>query len=816
MKWLASLWMAVCFLHTANGTVVNKADFLKIPDSVHMQVDAKANEYWWSQAKAISGFIQASPETGQPATQATEVKVLYDNTALYIYSKMEDVDRDSILMELSVRDELFSTNTDIFGIYIDAYQSGNSALGFFVSPRNVQADIFYTPDAEDRSWDVVWRSATRVTEEGWYAEFKIPYAALRFPNKEKQFWNLNFIRRIRRNRETAHWKFIDPNIDGFINQFGKTDTLTNIDPPLRLSFTPYIAAVSQKDPAFDWDHNIRGGMDLKWGINESFTLDVTLIPDFSQVRTDNQVLNLSPFEVQFQENRPFFTEGIDLFDRGELFYSRRIGNQPIQYEKASRRADQSSELEVIENPATTQLLNATKLSGRTNNGLGIGILNAVVNRSNALLRNKESGDEITVKTQPISNYNMLVLDQNLPHNSSIALINTNVWRNGITYDANVTALETRLRNEEQTYQFKGFAALTQKYYSDTADLGYRYNLRYGKISGSWRWEGAYNVESASYDPNDFGFLLAPNERTLSASGGYYKNEPFGNFVRANVVLSSSYRRLHRPNKYSGWNLNLNSFLLSKNFWGYGVFGSYQPIENRDYFEPRIANFSKYLPVPENYRFGGFISSNYAEPFALDVRSQYQKWNQDGRWSWFLALEPRFRFSDRFSLIGGINYTELYNDQGWVRPETSDFEGTLIGTRDQVIFVTYILSKYTFTNRINFNIRLRHYWSNVVYNDFLNLDENSDLVNINYPGEDLSDDIHDINFNTLNIDANLTWRFAAGSDLILSWNGQLISFTETEQSNYLKQLGTIINEPQQTTLSLKILYFLDYQMIEDSL
>jgi hypothetical protein len=268
---------------------------------------------------------------------------MYDNQALYVLADMYDNQPNKILSELSIRDDLFNTNTDIFGIMIDAYQGGNSAMGFFASPKNIQADIFYTSSNEDRSWDVVWESETRVHDSGWTAEFRIPYAALRFAQKEKQSWNVNFLRRIRRNRETAHWNFINPNIEGTINQFGRTNELQDIHPPLRLSLNPYIATVAQKNPGQSWDQSLRGGMDIKWGIDESYTMDMTLIPDFSNVRTDPQVLNLTPFEIQFQEFRPFFTEGIDLFDRGELFYSRRIGEVPLNREKAIRRANNNSD-----------------------------------------------------------------------------------------------------------------------------------------------------------------------------------------------------------------------------------------------------------------------------------------------------------------------------------------------------------------------------------------------------------------------------------------------------------------------------------------
>lgn len=790
------------------------AEFLRIPDTATIEVDAHGSESWWQRATPIEGFTQESPETASPATQKSSVKVLYDNQALYVLAEMHDDQPDKILSELSIRDELFNANTDIFGIMIDAYQGGNSAMGFFASPKNIQADIFYTSSNEDRSWDVVWESETRMHDAGWTAEFKIPYAALRFAQKEKQSWNVNFLRRIRRNRETAHWNFINPNVDGTINQFGRTNELQDIHPPLRLSLNPYIATVAQKNPGQSWDNSLRGGMDIKWGIDESFTMDMTLIPDFSNVRTDPQVLNLTPFEIQFQEFRPFFTEGIDLFDRGELFYSRRIGEVPLDREKAIQRANTNSELELIDNPQISPLINATKVSGRNSNGLGIGVLNGIVNSTQATFRNSESGEEEMIQTQPLTNYNMFVLDQNLANNSSIALINTNVWRSGSAYDANVTALQTRLRDKKQDYQLSGFAALSQKYESGTSDLGHKYDLSAGKISGLWRWSTSYRELSDDYDPNDMGFLLFANERALQASGSFNKNRPFGRFVRGNVSLFSEYSELYSPSRFSSWQLGLNSFLLSKNFWGYGANALLLPIETRDYFEPRTPDFSEYLPLPANGQFEAFLSSNYARPLAINMRGQVTLWDSPGRRDYFFRFQPRIRFSDRLFMIWTAEYTKLFGDQGWVAAATDNLESTLIGTRDQVIVSNEVTAKYTFSNRINLDLRLRHYWSQVEYSQFQILDEESQLKNIDYIEEyGLEPGTHDINFNTVNIDATLTWRFAPGSDLILSWNSQLIALDALTYRTYFNQFRNLFQRDQQTTLSLRALYWLDYQMIE---
>jgi hypothetical protein len=189
------------------------------------------------------------------------------------------------------------------------------------------------------------------------------------------------LRFFRRNNESSYWNPVDPKENGFVNQFGEFKDLKNIMPPLRLSFSPYVTTGIRSTPQYptgfrsEWLRN--GGMDVKWGINESFTVDATLIPDFGQVVSDNVVNNLTPYEVRFTENRQFFTEGTEIFNKAGLFYSRRVGATPTKYNSVRNFVASHPDWEIIKNPSITQLINATKFSGRTQKKLGIGIFNAV-------------------------------------------------------------------------------------------------------------------------------------------------------------------------------------------------------------------------------------------------------------------------------------------------------------------------------------------------------------------------------------------------------------------------------------------------------
>ncbi len=296
------------------------------------KIDGILDDIAWKDASVANNFIQFIPYSGKEPSLQTEVKIAYDNKAIYIGATLYDSNPDSILKELSVRDAYEETNADLFVVMLSPYNDGVNAVSFLVSAAGVQSDIKLTGNNRDLNWDAVWESEVKITEFGWVAEIKIPYSALRFPKSNNQTWGIHFFRNIRRYREWDTWNFVDINIQGFVNQMGEVSGIKDVEPPLRLSVTPYVSTYIQNNADNNkWGSDFNAGMDLKWGINQSFTLDMILIPDFGQVQSDDEVLNLSPYEIMYDEKRPFFTEGTELFNKGAIFYSRRIGAKPKNY-----------------------------------------------------------------------------------------------------------------------------------------------------------------------------------------------------------------------------------------------------------------------------------------------------------------------------------------------------------------------------------------------------------------------------------------------------------------------------------------------------
>ncbi|MES2882843.1 MAG: DUF5916 domain-containing protein [Bacteroidota bacterium] len=421
----------LCIGQTKTVTAVKTLQSIKI--------DGVANDVAWQTAPIAGGFVQNFPTYGVPATSKTEVKILYDNDAVYILAHLYD-DPAQIRKQLTARDAEQRQDADYFSIFFDTYNDQQNGFQFLVTPVNVQTDAKLSPTAiiasgafGDKSWDAVWQSKTAIVANGWIVEMRIPYISLRFAKKDVQTWGLQFLRFSRRNNESDYWSPVNPNIDGFANQFGKFTGLKDVSPPLRLSFSPYISGGIRLNPEGsrmkkEWLRS--GGMDVKWGINEAFTLDATLVPDFGQVVSDNQVNNLTPFEIRFKENRPFFTEGTELFNKSGLFYSRRVGATPAGYGRVENFANANINYALTSNPSVVQLYNGIKFSGRTKNKLGIGVFNAVTAPTNARLQNRNTKFDTTIQTESLANYNIVVVDKVLKGRSSITFTNTNVMRNG--------------------------------------------------------------------------------------------------------------------------------------------------------------------------------------------------------------------------------------------------------------------------------------------------------------------------------------------------------------------------------------------------
>ena len=426
------------------------------------------------------------PFPGKKASKKTEVAMLHDQEAIYFGVKCFD-NPDSLSRVLSLRDD-YNPNLDFFGIFIDTYNDKQNGFYFGISSRGVQSDAkIFSEDFNDLL-NLVWRSKTKINDQGWFAEIKIPYSALRFPKEEIQSWNINFARQISRFREENTWNPVNPDLENFLLESGIVKGIKEITPPLRLAIIPFISSYTSFSKNSNTFSNLNGGLDVKYGINEAFTLDVTLLPDFGQVIFDQQVLNISPFEIRFNENRQFFTEGTELFNKSNLFYSRRIGVQTSS-KVYSNQLNENEELTAI--PNSVPLINASKISGRLNNGLGIGVFNGITAEQKATVFNNIDSSFRDISISPLTNYNVLVLDQNLKNNGALTFTNTNVWRAGKFYDANVSGINTKLNTMNNDYFIATKGVVSNILEENNNKLGHTWGIKTGKQRGDL----TYGLES---------------------------------------------------------------------------------------------------------------------------------------------------------------------------------------------------------------------------------------------------------------------------------------------------------------------------------
>ncbi|WP_310395997.1 DUF5916 domain-containing protein [Hymenobacter sp.] len=812
---------------SASATAAPKRQLAAVRISTPPKLDGLLDEAVWSQAQPATGFIQNRPKPGPREKHPTEVRVLYDDAAIYVGAIMHDVSPDSIPRELTARDNF--GNTDFIAIFLDTYSDKLNGYAFFVTTGGVQMDARYSPaGGEDLNWNAVWDSQTALRGTDWVAELRIPYSAIRFSTADVQQWGVNFMRQRRRDNAAYFWNEVKPQVDGFVNQWGELTGIKGVKPPLRLSLTPYVSAYVNHNPlnaegTKRTTTSFNGGADVKWGINESFTLDATLVPDFGQVQSDNQVLNLSPFEVQFNENRQFFTEGTELFNKGNLFYSRRVGATPVGFEKATAGPTER----LVRNPAETPLLNASKISGRTSKGLGVGVFNALSNDVYATFRDRETGQERDVLTQPFSNYSIAVLDQSLKNNSFVSLINTNVTRAGRTYDANVTGGLFRFANKANKYAVDGRVVYSRRRGEDfvsgaeVADRdGYKYRVGLGKVSGNFTWNFSHGIESDTYNPNDLGILFGNNNITESLDLSYAKYQPFWKVNNFFVFGNVSHTLLYRPTLYQALNFYLGgNTTFTKSFLRVGFDLNVDPVTH-DFFEPRTKPLGGYyVRVPKNTRLTMFFNSDSRKKFALSMEGGFQRYGLDGRLprarrdGYSLRFDPRYRVNDHLTFSYSLDYSLRGNQIGYVNgglrddePLDQPFMGqTMLGRRDVATVSNIVSAAYTFTNRMSFTLRVRQYTSNVRYADFATLGPDG--------REELADyrRNRDNTYNAFNVDAVYSWWFAPGSQLSVVWKNAGATDPQAEQATpqFFDNFNSVINTPHNNSVSVKVLYFLDY-------
>ncbi len=773
------------------------------------RIDGLLDEECWRQGIAYNRFFESQPNPGRPDSTTTVI-ILYDDEAIYVGIRCFQP-KDSIWMQLTRRDNVIE-NSD--GIYVgfDTYRDGQNAFAFGVTPRNVQGDSRgYEDDTWDEQWDAVWYSNTSIHDDGWQAELAIPYAALRFPRKAIQQWGFDCYRVIRSSRRDLHSSNIDPAKGGIISQWQLLEGLEQLQPPLRLAFIPYGSAQFNRfyDPlskAQSTQSNLRGGMDLKWGLSESFTLDATLVPDFAGVESDDIVYNLSAIEVQYDERRPFFTEGIELFDKADLFYSRRIG---FVSDYALYRTDTT--LVINQSPTQSRVLNSIKFSGRTAGNLGIGLLNAVTGKTYGTATAAD-GSTGSILVDPLSNFTVLVLDQGLPNNSFLTVTGTSVIRDQLGRNAQVLSAMTELRDRKQNWSLTAFAAASARFEKEQTNvlpaptLGYNWKMGLNKMSGNFTFSLNHDAISPQYDINDLGYLALNNQNEWHLETSYDIYKPFGRFNEFHTEHNVYYRYRNSNQAYVNVTLRGNVFFLMRNYFGFFFYYMTQPWGNHDYEEPRMAD--RYYAEPASWRVGAGISSDYRKPVAVDVKSGMRFWNEKERWEWYGKLALRLRGGNRLMVLPTSEITYKNADVGWV-----DFDDPypILGRRNLIDASQLLQIEYIVSPVLSALMKVRHYLLTSDYRQFYRLESNGTLTATNHQEPE------DFSYNAWNIDLSISWWFLSGSEAALVWKNNIEGMHKEAIASYLQNLDNVFSDyGRSDMLLLQLRYYLDYPMVRKTI
>lgn len=757
-------------------------------------IDANLNEAVWQDLQVATNFLMLIPDNGSKAPEEfkNKVKITYDDTAIYLAAELFYDKNTEVKKEFSSRDNMH-VEADVFTFSINPFNDGVNEVKFHVSAAGVQADSKTSKSGDDFSWNAVWESAVKINSDKWCVEIKIPYSALRFQNTKHQTWGINFTRNIKSVDQIYTWNFVDRTIGREAQYNGMLTGITNIKPPVRLSFFPFVSTTSKIGKNSE-SIEFNTGLDLKYGISESFTLDATLIPDFGQTALDELKLNLGPYEQTYSEQRQFFIEGMELLNKGNLFYSRRIGEKS----SARRKISENETVDIM--PSEVKILNVFKISGRNNKGLGVGFLNAITRSTTANITNSEDSITKEETIDPFTNYNVISIDQQFNNNSSISFVNTNVLRQGHFRDANATALAYDLSNSSNSYKIDGDVRMSN--INDTENIqGFssRFNLR--KIAGNFRFRIHYNLTDDKFDINDLGKQRKNNYHYLNSYIKYEKFTPQGRFNNYKISLDYEIQKLYNPFTYVSSSLGINSLFTTQKLLTYAVSVYINPKFSNDYNITRTHN--RFLVKNRNFYLHTRFNSDSGRKLYINTSLTFNDRLHDNENTYKFVLRPRIRLSDKFNINYSFKKKLTRSQAGYIENNGDEI---LFGRRKIDEIENNIKFGYNYNVKHSASLKLRNYWTKVKYDEkIFTLSEeggldHTQLLAVKNPNR---------NFNTWNFDFRYSWLFAPGSEMMFLYRNSIQQNTNNADKNYSSSLNDLFAESLNHTISLKITYYIDY-------
>ena len=781
------------------------------------KIDGIINDSQWNGLEPATEFERWMPNNGQNEREGYEsfIYLGYDDTGIYIAGKFNDPNPSLIPLEFSQRDNIWEVNADSFWLSINTNDDNLNDQGFQVTSAGTLGDTYTSGEFSEDDWnfDTVFEAKVSIDENGWNMEMKIPYSALRFPSSDIQSWGIQFSRRIIEFGEFYTWNYIDTKTSTFRESLGLLNGLKNISPPTRLFFYPYLQS------SVDLNKNNRplsgysAGMDLKYGISNNFTLDATLIPDFGQVAFDEKELNLSPFEQKFDENRAFFTEGSQLFKKadtggrsgGNFFYSRRIGDD-INL-NTDELIEDNEELMSYETKAN--LVNSIKLTGTTNSGLSIGIINSITEKAYANVKDLNTQEIKNKLIAPLTNYNVVSLSQTaLNKYSTFSFLNTNVNRGDDFKGSNNSALVVDLYDNDRKFNINANVFQSNsKSFSDTK--GFRGGISLSELTGSLRFDIGWNGVDANYYQNDLGYYNLRNDQRLWAKVGYMTFKPTKLYEKIEAYLWMSERSRFYPKilKSQGGRigLTLTSLKLEEIRASFDYTSKY-----KDFEETRKEDFFIYQPAEYELEFNYRSDTRKKLVYGSGIEHSYgvnEQFNENSSET-EIEFYSGYRLSNQFKVELGISNGISKNEIGYVFDENDNL---YFGNRKVKFTENNISLNYNFNSYKSLNLKFRQFWSSALYKeDFFLLKSDG---NRSVSEKNISDYDPNTNFNLWNLDLSYNWEFAPGSKITLLYRNNIFNEDNLSGISYYNSTKELFEKPINHQLSLRINYFIDFNLLK---
>jgi len=808
-------------------------------------IDGRFDERTWEQAAAIREFVQREPAEGLAPTQATEARIAFDASALYVAIRAFDAEPERIVGILTRRDQ--GSPSDWVKVIVDSYFDHRSAYEFAVNPVGVKRDRYYYNDGpSDDSWDAVWDVQVARDDEGWRAEFRIPFSQLRFNNTDGGPVGFALVREIGRLNEISTWPLLSRNAMGFVSQFAEMRGIRLGTSPQRLEVMPYTVGKLSTYPVADGNSLVHSpdpaasvGLDLKYAVTPGLTLTATANPDFGQVEADPAVVNLDAFEVLFPERRPFFVEGSGTFrfnmdcNDGNctgLFYSRRIGRAP-------QGSVSVGAAEFTTQPEAATILGAAKLTGRMGQ-FSVGGLTAVTAAEHAQIAGFGGIDARESLVEPLTAYNVararreyanqsslgfMITSTVRRNNEEVSFLTDNAFTGGVDYDwrpapkysvsgywagshlRGTTESITRLQqNAVHAFQ-RPDSDYTELDPTATTLSGHGGSVSAGKIAGDrTRFNTNISYKTPGFDTNDLGFQRRADERNIN---NWFQ---YRDFVPSRLVRN--------------WNINFNQW-ASWNFGGDRLFSG--------------GNINTHWTWVNNYSAGMGLNLN-AAPFRDRItRGGPGVLGNPSRGLWFYAntdqrralsfsyngyleadglgtsrrnVNPwiNLRPSSAISLSAGLRYDINNDDAQWVTNETND-SGThyVFGRIEQKTVAMTLRFNYTMTPNLSLQTYAEPFVSAGDYTNFRELaDGRAPVYADRYVPYDYTGpaDFNIRSFRTTNV---LRWEFKPGSQFFVVWQqGRFDRINDYGGFEFNRDFGGLFSTPSRNVFLVKMSYWLN--------